>query len=366
MVSISSLITTTTTTNRNHDSELPPTFYCDIHNADDAEKIAYIHHKPDIHQLHISKKGSTFNDDEEVHRPPLSDTSRSCNINGRPGIVFLPGFNSKMRSTKSKALFNYCRQTNREFTTLDYYGHGESSGGGDGDTGPGGTIERWTNDVLMVLNHVKPSSKQIFVGSSMGSWIMILLYNILSSSKPSLSPSYRYTSASANKNEYNMMISGLVGLASAPDFTKILSEQINMNTKLLNQMNQLGYCDISTRYDHGGFYRIYKELLLDGEKHFLLPQKTIISSTTEIAIDKKSQSPLKNYQQLARKHIVDVPLVLIHGLEDEDINWKYSEQLLQCIDCSKEKKLILRKNGDHRLSSQEDIDVMLKVIEELL
>lgn len=262
----------------------------------DGEQIAYIHH-------------------------PVTNIRSDDGINElkeeRSGVVFLPGFQSKMRGTKSQALFDFCRQTSREFTTLDYYGHGESSGG---DNGRKGTIGRWTADVLTILDNVTSSSKQILVGSSMGSWIMIL--------------------AALSRLEH---ICGLVGIGAAPDFTDLLSEQISANAEFSKQMDELGYCDMPTQYGDGGLYRIYKELLLEGENHSVLTGK-------ENSISFQGHN---------------IPIVLIHGVKDEDISCDFSKQLLNCINCS-DKKLVLVENGDHRLSTSNDIEIILNEIKDLL
>ena len=237
-----------------------------------------------------------------------------------------------MRSTKSQALFEYCHRTSIEFTTLDYYGHGESSGGEDERKEKGtriedhqlkkGTISRWTDDVLAILDNVTCSPKQIIVGSSMGLWIMII--------------------AALSRID---RIGGLVGIGAAPDFTDLMSKQIYTDPELSKQMHLHGYCDIPTTYDASGLYRIYKELLVDGQKNFLLN-----GGDNSISLFGQDN---------------DNPLVLIHEKKDVDISWKYSEKLLQIINC-KEKKLILVDDGDHRLSSSDDLDIIINVIEELV
>ncbi len=291
--------------------------------------IAYIHHDGgNVEPLLTYSRGGRDGDDSTVcFRGRGGET---LGEKDRSGIIFLPGFQSSMRGTKSQALFNYCLEASREFTALDYYGQGESRSNHDDrhfnfDTGSipqNGTIGQWMDDVLTILDKVtRPDSKQILVGSSMGAWIMVLV--------------------AMNRAE---RIGGLVGIGAAPDFTKnLLRRQIDLSDELSKQMGEMGYCDIPTKYDDSGSYRIHQELLLEAERHYLLARG-------------ENSIKWEGY---------DFPVALIHGTDDTDVGWEYSEKLLQCIDC-KDKKLILVDGGDHRLSSPSDIDLILKTIDDLI
>mmetsp|Transcript_21304 Transcript_21304/g.31122 ORF Transcript_21304/g.31122 Transcript_21304/m.31122 type:complete len:145 (-) Transcript_21304:799-1233(-) len=127
------------------------------------------------------------------------------------------------------------------------------------------------------------------------------------------------------------VVGGLVGIGSAPDFTSILSKHISSDPYLSSQIESLGYCDLPSAYDEKG-YAIHKELLVESKNHFVL------SGDASIAID--------------------VPVRLIHGKKDVDIDHKWSQELLKNVR-SQDKNLILIEHGDHRLSAREDIDVIL-------
>lgn len=256
--------------------ELPPTKYLSV----DGEKLAYL------------------------HSPGQS-----------PGVVFLPGFMSNMRSTKQRAIFNFCQEHSLEFTTLDYYGHGESSCSVDERKG---SIGRWMDDAIVVLDSISTSPKQIIVGSSMGAWIMILL--------------------AETRLE---RIEGLLGVSSAPDFTSLMADSIYSNDSLARQMQTEGYCDLPTDYDAKGYYTIHQDFLNEAETH------TILSNARN------------------RIDLGDVPLRLIHGKQDKDIDYKQSEALFSQIK-SQDKGLILVEGGDHRLSKPEEIEVILKALKDLL
>ena len=91
-------------------------------------------------------------------------------VEGRtPTVVFLGGFRSDMTGTKAIALDDWARRAGHAFLRFDYLGHGQSSG-----QFRDGTISRWRDDALAVLDNLT-SGSQILVGSSMGAWIALLL-----------------------------------------------------------------------------------------------------------------------------------------------------------------------------------------------
>ena len=77
-----------------------------------------------------------------------------------PGIVFLPGLRSDMTGTKALYLDEWCRCRGRAFVRFDYFGHGASSG-----DFADGTVGRWAEDVIAVLDHLT-EGPQVLVGST--------------------------------------------------------------------------------------------------------------------------------------------------------------------------------------------------------
>ena len=93
----------------------------------------------------------------------------SARLDGRsPTVVFLPGFRSDMTGDKATALAAFCAERGQAMIRFDYSGHG-SSGGSFQD----GTIGRWTEDALAVIDRLS-EGKLVLVGSSMGGWIALL------------------------------------------------------------------------------------------------------------------------------------------------------------------------------------------------
>src|SRR3990167_10146725 len=110
-----------------------------------------------------------------------------------PEVLFLGGFKADMTGTKATFLRELCQNRGQTFTRFDYFGHCQSSG----DFSQG-TIGCWLSDALSMIDQVT-EGPLILVGSSMGGWLMCL--------------------AALARPE---RIHGLIGIASAPDFTEEL------------------------------------------------------------------------------------------------------------------------------------------------
>ncbi|MET0087278.1 MAG: alpha/beta hydrolase [Sedimenticola sp.] len=224
----------------------------------------------------------------------------------RPGVVFLGGFMSDMTGTKALALESWCRERGREFTRFDYSGHGRSSGAFES-----GSIGTWLEDALAVFDQVT-TGPQLLVGSSMGGWISLLL---------ALKRASR--------------VSGVVTIACATDFTERLLRPA-LSGAQLESLGQNGYAELPSSYSEQP-YRIGENLLSDGHRHLLLG------------------APIP----------IHCPVRMLHGLDDEDVPWRISEETLQQLK-SDNKELILIENGDHRLSKPRELDRVFGSVAELL
>src|ERR1700761_8190782 len=87
-----------------------------------------------------------------------------------PTFVWLGGFRSDMTGTKAEALAEWAAANGRASLRFDYLGHGASSG----DFQAKGTITRWREDALAVLDALT-EGPAVLVGSSMGGWIACLV-----------------------------------------------------------------------------------------------------------------------------------------------------------------------------------------------
>ena len=219
-----------------------------------------------------------------------------------PAIVFLPGYMSDMAGGKATAIFDWCSATGRECLLLDYSGCGES----DGDFADG-TLGRWADEVqVLVATHVT-SERIVLVGSSMGGWLMLILAQRVAS-----------------------RVSGLVGIASAPDFTEWgydKSQKARLSAgETVYEESDYGYDPMPT---HPGFWR-------DGQDRRYLDG--------EIAID--------------------CPVRLLHGVEDTDVPPEISLRLAGTLR-SLDVQVTLVKGGDHRLSRDGDIALLLRTVASL-
>lgn len=221
-------------------------------------------------------------------------------------VVYLYGFRSDMNGDKVSFLETQCRHNGLGFLTFDYSGHGASSG-----TFEEGTISQWLADSLTVIDHFV-KSPIIIVGSSMGGW----LAHLVALERPRL-------------------IVGLLGIASAPDFTHELMWKKFSPTQQAEVLNQ-GWTIVPTEYNTQG-WTITKNLIEDGRKHLILDKP----------ID------------------LGIPIRLIHGMQDISVPMSYSQRLVD-LTRSQDITLTLIKSGNHRLSRNEDKRVLRQLLMDLI
>jgi pimeloyl-ACP methyl ester carboxylesterase len=223
-----------------------------------------------------------------------------------PGIVFLGGFASDMLGTKAEFLADYCASRGQAYLRFDYSGHGES----DGDFADG-CIGDWVFDALAIFDH-QTEGPQILVGSSMGGWIALLM-------------------ARARPDR----LAGFVGIAAAPDFTEDMMWAGFDDAIKAQIMDEGVYLEPSDYSDEPT--PITRQLIEDGRNQLVL------------------RSPMA----------IDVPVRLIQGMQDLDVDWHTALKLAEHID-GDDIDVILRKEGDHRLSSDADLLLLEQVVTSLL
>ena len=128
-------------------------------------------------------------------------------------------------------------------------------------------------------------------------------------------------------------VCALVGIASAPDFTRDL--MWNAFTPAQKEtLHKKGVLEQTT--GEGEMYHITRRFLEDGRRHCLLD--------SEIS--------------------VRCPVRLLHGLEDREVPWRTSLRLLQALG-SGDVALTLIKGGGHRLSRAQDLRCLQGVLTDL-
>ncbi len=234
-----------------------------------------------------------------------------------PGIVFLGGFMSDMTGEKATTLEAWAQQAGYAFLRLDYSGHG-TSGGEFRD----GTVGRWTEDALTIIGHAGNTVASlggplILVGSSMGGWIMVRVALAL------------------QKSGGAQQAAGLVGIATAPDFTHDLLPE-RLGPEAMAHIAEHGFYSAPSEYSDEP-YIITQGLIDDGNRHLILGQPVAL----------------------------DLPVRLIHGTADPDVPWTQSQKLMAAL-TSDDVELTLVKDGDHRLSSERDLARLIAVVEGLI
>ncbi len=97
----------------------------------------------------------------------------------KPIFVWFCGFKSEMESVKAEALSVWARDNGAGCLRFDYSGHGKSGGRFED-----GTIGAWLSEANAVCAHTLEGAPVVFVGSSMGGWIALLLARMLGEVPP--------------------------------------------------------------------------------------------------------------------------------------------------------------------------------------
>ena len=229
---------------------------------------------------------------------------------GLPGVVWLGGYRSDMTGSKAEALCQQAGRLGRASLRFDYSGHG-ASGGSFRD----GTISRWLEESLAAFDHCT-SGPQILVGSSMGGWIALRMVQEL------------------RARGQGDRVAGLVLIAPAPDFTLELMEP-ELTEAQRAALEKEGYYEEPTPYgpDPNVFTRALFE---DGRKN------RVLDGLIETA----------------------APVHIIQGMADPDVPWRHALRLMEHLP-SENVTLTLIRDGDHRLSRDEDIARILAAVEEI-
>ena len=226
--------------------------------------------------------------------------------NSQITVVFFHGFMSDMIGAKPSAIQKFCKKQKLDFLKFEYSGHGKSTG-----KFIEGNISKWTNDAKQLIKaKIEKDKVLIFVGSSMGSWIALNLFQ-----------------------NFKRQIKGFIGIASAPQFLEEL-----MWKKFSKKIKKIIINKKIYHLDQGGFvYPITKQLIFDGRKNKVLNNKINLK----------------------------IPIVLLHGTKDEIVPLNFSKKILKILKKSK-KKLIKIKNGDHSLSRKSDLKKLCNELKHMI
>ena len=223
-----------------------------------------------------------------------------CNIHkDTPFIVFLHGFMSDLEGKKPNAFLKFAKKNRLSFLALEYSGHGKSTG-----KFINGNITKWSNETSILIKKFVKKNDFIIIGSSMGAWLSLKQFQ-----------------------KFKKQIKGFLGIGSAPEFLENLMWK-KFTKKMKSETIKKGIIQLK----HGNYeYPISLQLIKDGRKNKVLNKN----------IDTK------------------ISVTMVHGQKDEVVPISYSRKVLKIFQKAK-KKLVIIKDGDHSLSSQRWLKIIMK------
>jgi pimeloyl-ACP methyl ester carboxylesterase len=202
----------------------------------------------------------------------------------------------------SKALEAWAREQGRSFLRFDYRGCGASPGAFEEQS-----LANWRDDVLSMID-LLGDEPVVLVGSSMGGWLMLL--------------------AALERPE---RVAGLVGIAAAPDFTSW-----GFSEEEKDKIRREGRLVQPTPY---------------GDQPYVTTRRFWESGETL----KLLEAPIA----------IDCPVRLLHGQADSDVPHRVSLAVAERLRSS-DVQTILIKDGDHRLSREQDIALLIATLSRLV
>jgi len=218
-----------------------------------------------------------------------------------PTTVFLTGFRSDMEGSKATALRDVCAAEGRAFLRFDYSGHGASEGRFEE-----GCIGEWAMDAAIAIEKLT-EGPLVLVGSSMGGWIALLLLRRMAA-----------------------RVQGFIGIAPAPDFTERLM------WPALNEAHR-------------------EAILRDGMVLVESPYGPPVPLTRKLFEDGRNQLVLTTPISFAG------PVRILQGMRDNEVPWQYAPEIAQRLEAP-DVRIILVKEGDHRLAREEDLALLVETL----
>ena len=232
-------------------------------------------------------------------------------LQNKPTFVWFCGYRSEMGGLKAEELSHWTSAAGAGLLRFDYSGHGRSGGQFED-----GTISAWLDEAAAVHDAaLGTSGPTVFVGSSMGAWIALLLARRLAT-------------------EGRAMPKGIILIAPAWDMTRLIWQRLPPEARASIERDGVFYRP--SAYGDGP-YPITKTIVEDGENHLL------------------GQGPVA----------LNVPIRILHGCQDPDVPWRHSLELMDVI-AGADIRLTLIKDAEHRLSRPQDLALLRSTLAEFL
>ncbi len=220
-----------------------------------------------------------------------------------PTILWFGGFLSDMTGSKIARLSEVAHERNWDFLCFDYFAHGETGGAFDD-----ARVGRWYDNALMVAENLT-TGPLVGVSSSMGGHMLALLIS---------------------RGFTRIKAAGF--LAPAADFATAL---------MLPSLNpeQRRVLDVSGVHMMPGYDR---------------PVPLSQAFFAEAAQHEVLKAPIA----------FDGPVRILHGMQDDLVPWQHGLGLLETF-TTPNAHIRLIKDGDHRLSRRQDLDLLVDMVSEL-
>ena len=230
-----------------------------------------------------------------------------------PGVMWFSGLKSEMTSTKASVIAAWAAEHGLPCNRFDYSGHGQSHGRFEE-----GTVGAWLAEALAVFREVT-TGPQILIGSSMGGYIALLLLRTLMRDHP----------------EDAERIKALLLIAPAWDMTERLM-WARFSKTIRREIMEKGVYLRPSNYGDGD-YAISRRLIEDGRDHLI------------------GDAPFDPGR----------PIHVLHGLLDPDVPWEHTLDLVAHLS-GDHVRVSAVPDGEHRLSRPEDLELMIRVLEDLV
>ena len=219
-------------------------------------------------------------------------------------VIYTHGLCSAPWGLKPEAIKSFCVERGLGFLRYELVGHGSDVANYEKTN-----INIWKEQLLELIDDMV-SGPILLVGTSMGGWLSLL-------------------GAELRQDR----VIGVVGISSAPDFTVGL-EDFYLTEQQKQELQEKDRIEFVTK---DFTYTFTSALLKSG----------------------------RDNQMLNRKINIKCPVHLLQGMKDAAYPWKYS---LQIVDCLNEDNVTLKllKNANHRMQEPEDLKEICRSLESFL